>query len=325
MNESVNKKDAILVAGNDKLAFSITVCLLKAGHKVLLYAPNREKVLESIEQHVIDSIQFTHDPLTLHNLVINTELNKREAYNMAIVITPENPDDKKSVVAQLEKVLPVDATIAINTESILLSEIQNGAENPGRIIGANWVEPAHTTFFLEIISNKICRQQLVNDFYSIAKQSWKKDPYVVNTDFGIRARLMSALIREAFYLIENGYVSFEDVDRACRNDAGYYLPFAGNFRYMDLMGTYIYGIVMKDMNPDLSKDRHIPQFFTDIISKGGQGMENNIGLYEYKDDAAEKWKELSRTFSYQIEEIIDKYPFKYLEKELKTENKITPV
>ena len=91
---------------------------------------------------------------------------------------------------------------------------------------------------------------------------------------------------------------------------------------MDLMGTYIYGLVMKDMNPDLSKDRHIPQFFTDIISKGGQGMENNIGIYKYKADTAKKWKQLSRTFSYQIQHVIEKYPFKYLEKEF--ENK-TPV
>lgn len=321
MSKTENKKEAILVAGNDKLAFSITVCLLQAGHKVLLYTSKRQKALESIEVHLIDCNRFTQHPLTLHNLVINTELNKREEYKIAIAITAENRDDKRSVVEQLEKVLPGNAIIAINTESIILTEIQKGSKNPARIIGVNWAEPAHTTYFLEIIYNVITRKELVNDFYSVAK-NWKKDPYVVKTGYSIRGRMMSALIREAFYLVENGYVSFEDVDRACRNDAGYYLPFAGNFRYMDLMGTYIYGIVMKDMNPDLSKDTHIPGFFTDIISGGGSGMENK-GFYDYKDGEAEKWNELSRTFSYQIQGIIEKYPFKYLEQEPQPKNKTT--
>lgn len=321
MSENLNKKEAILVAGNDKLAFSITVCLLQAGHKVNLYTRDEKKALEKINEHIADIFNFTFFTLPLDNLVINTELNAKEDYNAAIVITPENLTDKKIIIEELEKVLPVNSIIAINTESIFLSDIQKVAKNPARIIGVNWVEPAHTTYFLEIIYDVITPEELVNDFYSMAKE-WKKDPYAVKKGFSIRGRMMSALIREAFYLVENGYISFEDVDRACRNDAGYYLSFAGNFRYMDLMGTYIYGLVMKDMNPDLSKDRHIPQFFTDIISKGGQGMENNIGIYKYKADTAKKWKQLSRTFSYQIQHVIEKYPFKYLEKEF--ENK-TPV
>lgn len=319
MKESVNDNQEILVAGNDKLTYSITVCLLQAGNKVNLYTPDKEKALESINQHVSDIFVFTSEILALDGLIINTKLNKREDYPLAIIITGENLNDKRSAVEELEKVLPADAVIAINTESISLGDIQDGSENPSRIIGVNWVEPAHTTYFLEIICNERSDQELVDHFHSIAKQ-WKKDPYVLKTGYSIRGRMMSALIREAFFLIEDGYVGFEDVDRACRNDAGYYLPFAGNFRYMDLMGTYIYGLVMKDMNPDLSKNRHIPEFFTNILSAGGDGM-NNKGFYKYKDGEAEKWNELSRTFSYQIQEIIEKYPFKYLEKDLQTANK----
>lgn len=321
MTETGNKKEAILVAGNDKLAFSITVCLLQAGHSVNLFTADEKKALEKINEHAADIFNFTSAALDLDDLIINTELNEKEDYKIAIAITHENINEKKAVVQRLEKVLASNAILAINTESILLDDIQQGSKNPSRILGVNWVEPAHTTFFLEIIYNTFTREEPVNEFYSLSR-SWKKDPYVIRTGYSIRGRLMSALIREAFYLVRNGYVSFEDVDRACRNDAGYYLPFAGNFRYMDLMGTYIYGLVMKDMNPDLSKDRDIPGFFTDIISNGGKGMENNKGFYQYKDGEAQKWDALSRTFSYQIHDVIEKYPFNYLKEGL-PENKIT--
>jgi len=324
MNERVNTKGPVLVAGNDKLAFSITVCLLLAGQKVNLYTQDEEKALENINLHFADIFNLTSVTRTLVDLVINTEISEQEEFKVAIVITNENLTEKKSAIEQLEKVLSPNAIIAINSESILLNEIQESSKYPARVIGANWVEPAHTTFFLEIIYNVITRKELVNDFYSMAKE-WKKDPYIVKNGYGIRGRVMSALIREAFYLVENGYVSFEDIDRACRNDAGYYLPFAGNFRYMDLMGTYIYGLVMKDMNPDLSKERHIPEFFNNIISSGGQGMENRKGFYVYEDGEVQKWNELSRIFSYQIQKIIAKYPFAYLEKNLHSENETKSV
>ncbi|MGH2645825.1 MAG: 3-hydroxyacyl-CoA dehydrogenase family protein, partial [Chitinophagaceae bacterium] len=105
--------------------------------------------------------------------------------------------------------------------------------------------------------------------------------------------------------------SVEDIDRACRNDAGYYLPFAGNCRYMDLMGTYAYGMVMQELNPDLSKDGEVAPFFKRIVEQGGMGMQNGNGFYQYDANEAKKWDQKFRRFSYQIEKIISKYPFNY--------------
>jgi 3-hydroxybutyryl-CoA dehydrogenase len=51
---------------------------------------------------------------------------------------------------------------------------------------------------------------------------------------------------------------------------------------MDLMGTYAYGLVMKDLNRELSKDTKLPDFIDAIIREGGSGMENNNGFYKYE-------------------------------------------
>ncbi len=214
------------------------------------------------------------------------------------------------MIAQLEKGVAPNVPIAINTESIPLGAIQAGAQNPARIIGANWAEPAHTTLFLEIITSDYTLPGVVQEFADFARLFWQKDPYIV-WDCGVRARLMGAMIREACFLIENGYASVADVDRACRNDAGYYLPFAGNFRYMDLMGTAVYGLVMQDLNRELSKDRHLPQFFRKVMEQGGLGMDNNRGFYTYRPGEPDRWAETLRQFSYQIQQLMRKYPFNY--------------
>ena len=315
MKRTNPKIETILVSGNDKMAVSITVCLLKAGYKVFLYTDDKEEALKSIQQHASDIASISSVALDLVYLEIGTELEKRD-YSWAIAITEEDLNGKMYAIREIERAIPDAALIAINTETIPLTDIQNGSRHPERILGANWVEPAHTTYFLEVITNSVNRHELVMDFCSAARQHLQKDPYIVKSGCGSRAKVMGALIREAFYLVENGYVTFEDVDRACRNDAGYYLPFAGNFRYMDLMGTYIYGLVMKEMNPDLSKERYLPGFFKDIVAGGGEGMKNLKGFYEYKNGDVEEWNKLSRTFSYQVNKIISKYPFNYLEEDL---------
>ena len=118
---------------------------------------------------------------------------------------------------------------------------------------------------------------------------------------------MYAMMREGIHLVENGYATIEDIDRACRNDAGYYLPFAGNFRYMDLMGAYMYGVVMQDLNPELSKNKHIPEFCRKLFQSGAEGMRDGKGFYEYEEGEAEEWEKKFRKFSYEIKDVISKY------------------
>lgn len=234
-----------------------------------------------------------------------------KTFDMAILVTEEDLEVKKNSIARLETALNSHALIAVNTETIGLDLLQKHAVSPDRIIGLNWTEPADTTFFLEIIANEVTNPAYADQLMQTAIDHWGKDPYIIHGNTGVRTRLLSAMIREAFYLVENGYATVEDVDRACRNDAGYYLPFAGNLRYMDLMGTYAYGMVMKDLNPELSTDQHLPAFLEKMISDKALGMESGKGFYDYQTGEAERWRQLLTKFSGEVKELIGRYPFKY--------------
>jgi 3-hydroxybutyryl-CoA dehydrogenase len=303
----------ILLIGNGNPVYSISVCLLKAKYKVVLHTENTSEARSSILQDLND-INNANGKNVLHEgrlKIKNSILKEYIDFKLAIVINEEELQKKREIVSQLESTLSGNAIIAINTESISLSEIQKDALHPERIIGLNWTEPAYTTQFLEIITGTIVSKDVLNQINKYAK-TWNKDPYTVQ-NFSVRSKLISAMIREAFYLVDNGYASIEDIDRACRNDAGYYLPFAGNCRYMDLMGTYAYGRVMKDLNPDLSKEQELPKFFTDILQEGGLGMQNGKGLYNYEPNEVKEWRKTFNEFSFKIEEIINKYPFSNME------------
>ncbi|MCF0069519.1 3-hydroxyacyl-CoA dehydrogenase family protein [Dyadobacter sp. CY261] len=276
MKESGQSSEPALVLGAHPIADSIQGCLSQAGQTVL------------------------------------TDLNADQAADvrLAILVTEEDADLKRQWIREIEAKVSGETLIAVNTETIGLDVLQANALYPERIIGLNWTEPADTTLFLEIIANDMTDATHVAYLEEIAQTSWNKDPYVIHGNTGIRMRLLAALIREAFYLVQNGYANVEDIDRACRNDAGYYLPFAGNLRYMDLMGTYAYGMVMKDLNSELATDTKLPGFFTEMVRRGEWGMEEGgKGFYQYDDGEVERWRELMGKFSLEIRELIGKYNF----------------
>lgn len=302
-----NNAKPVLITGNSKLQYSVCACLLRAGHEVTFFTGGADSDLNTIRNQINDLT--IGDDVNYSLLSVTNILDSEGKFDLAIAVTEENLSQKQKLINLLENHISTTTTICINTESLSLSALQANTINPERIIGLNWVEPAHTTLFLEIITNEISNKNAAQQVLDLAKTSWNKDPYLLVNDYSIRAKMISAMAREAFYLVENGFASVEDVDRACRNDAGYYLPFAGNFRYMDLMGTYAYGIVMKDLNPELSNDQQLPGFFNTILKDGGLGMENNKGFYNYQPRDEAEWQETSKNFSYSIMDVINKYPF----------------
>ncbi len=304
-------KKPVLVVGSGKLIISICVCLLKSGHSVVWQTEEGEEVLETIERYTSDIAAEILAHYRAGQLRIARSAATGDEYMLSIVGAGENEAEKKRLLAELELVLPSRAVIALMSESVALSVLQEEALSPERLFLVNWAYPAHTTLFLELVANERSDRGQAGQLLELANTAWGKDAYLVCGERSMRARMISAMVREAFYLVSNGYASLEDIDRACRNDPGYYLPFAGNFRYMDLMGTSAYGMVMKDLNRELANDTRLPDFFTALLQSGLDGMSGGEGFYRYTDKQVEQWQETFQRFSHQISEIIRRYPFSY--------------
>jgi 3-hydroxybutyryl-CoA dehydrogenase len=152
MKKIVIGSNSILVKGEGKLAFSVTACLLIGGYSVTLYISDVQKAFNCLNIHKHDIESVSSGTLNLDNLNIVDQFTASDYY-LAIAITSENIAEKQLVIKELEQKLSNKTLIAINTESIALSDIQVNAQHLDRIIGANWVEPAHTTLFLEVLYN----------------------------------------------------------------------------------------------------------------------------------------------------------------------------
>jgi 3-hydroxybutyryl-CoA dehydrogenase len=134
---------------------------------------------------------------------------------------------------------------------------------------------------------------------------------------------MYAMYREAFYLVENGYATVEDVDRTCRNDGGHWMPFCGLFRYMDITGLPAYYTVMKDLFPTLNNQTHVPKLIADIAENGGKGILNGKGFYDYTPEEANEWEKAYEEFAFEISRLSSKYPSNLVEKRLQQKQEIS--
>ncbi|MFA7471814.1 MAG: 3-hydroxyacyl-CoA dehydrogenase NAD-binding domain-containing protein [Spirosomataceae bacterium] len=300
---------SVLVLGEGRLVHSVTACLLRGGHSVTMVHDPPQKATTLVQQHIRTSDALLPSPIQPGNLEVfasPTSLNR--SFSLVILVTKDLVEEKLNAIASIEPLLNPDAIVAVNMESITLQELQPHVQAPERVIGLNWVEPAHTSFFLEIIGNVKTDKKVMEEIDRLGK-SWGKDPYTIEVGFSVRARLHAALTREALFLVRSGYADFEDIDRNCRNDAGYYLPFTGNMRYMDLMGTSAYGIVMKDLNPSLSKQQALDDETIKLAQSYPLGMRSGKGFFEYSPEEVEEWERKMETFSYQIHHLMKKYPF----------------
>lgn len=319
------------VVGLGLMGCSITTCLLMAGHPVIAVAPvavDLEHANKRITDHLVRSKEhglIQHDPEHyFKQLVITEDYGQLSECKLVIECTLENEAIKQSVYKKIEAVINDDTIVTSNTSAIPISTLQRLTQKPARFFGLHWAEPSHTTRFLEIICGELSDQTKATWLYHLSHK-WGKEPTLVRKDIRgfITNRLMYAMYREAMHLVEQGYASVEDVDRACRNNTGYWMTLVGVFRWMDLTGVPAYHTVMKDLFPTLHNGTEVPELIDKIVREGGRGVANAHGFYDYTPEEAKLWEETFTEFSYEIRQLALKYPVDVVKKKLtaKKDNK----
>lgn len=312
----INNNSTIGIVGLGLMGSSIAAALLLNGQKVIALSPIASKIDQEAPARVQDSIEEcikegltnrSRDEL-IDNISYTSDYAKLKGCWLVMECVFEDLLIKKDVYAKIEKNVGESVIITSNTSAIPITTLQNHLIIPERFFGMHWAEPAYTSRFLEIVCGEKSPVQIGEELHAIAID-WGKEPTLVRKDVRgfITNRIMYAMYREALNLVENGFATIEDVDRACKNDGGHWMTFCGLFRYMDLTGLKAYHAVMKDLFPELSNSGDVPKLIDDIAKEGGNGISNGIGFYNYSEEEAKKWEEAFKRFAFDINRLSLKY------------------
>ncbi|MBD3629050.1 3-hydroxyacyl-CoA dehydrogenase family protein [Cyclobacterium sp.] len=312
------------IIGLGLMGSSIAACMLMAGHPVVgveLLPDAMEAGAHRVRNHfklaaekgLIQGKAETY----LKNFSVSGDLEALKNSQLVIESIKEDKQLKSEIFQILDGIVGKDTLITTNTSAIPITALQQFVSNPGRFFGLHWMEPAYTTRFLEVICGENSDPEKAQFLYNLG-DLWQKETVLVKKDLPgfIANRLMYAMYREAMYLVDGDYATVEDVDRACRNVAGYFLPMMGVFRWMDFTGIGSYREVMKDLFPTLNNDAAPGKVINEIVDAGGKGIFNGHGFYEYTPEEREIWQELYNEFSYEIRELTLKYPADIIHKKL---------
>tara|TARA_Y100001970_G_scaffold289934_1_gene421831 strand:+ start:248 stop:1189 length:942 start_codon:yes stop_codon:yes gene_type:complete len=181
---------------------------------------------------------FNKKKINLKNFSFVTSL--KEALEDADFIqecAPENYKLKTKLMESIGKYSKLNTIISSSSSGLLPSKIYKKCKNPSRTIIAHPFNPVYMLPGVEIIPGKKTNSRVIkkaNNFY----KSISMNPILLKKELPgyLSDRLQEALWREALHIVNDGYASTKDLDRAIEDGPGMRWSLMGTFLTFHLAG-----------------------------------------------------------------------------------------
>lgn len=311
-----SSKIIIGVVGLGLMGRSIVTALLLSNHEIKAIAPIPEDMIsastgirEQLEHCEKSGLLSKSVNFYLAQLQISEDYTQLNRCGLVIECVIENIEIKSSVYERIAAAVTKETIIASNTSAIPITVLQKSISYPERFLGIHWAEPAYMTPFLEITCGDLTFATNADWIYEIA-HGWGKEPTLLRKDIRgfVTNRLMYAVYRELFNLVENKKASIEDADKVFKYDVGSWITMMGIFQRMDFEGLEDYPEIFRNLFPELSNADEVPEMMQEMIRKEARGIHNGIGLYDYTEEEARKWEEAFALFNKDIYKLATSFP-----------------
>jgi len=278
--------------GAGTMGAGMGLCFAQAGYEVVLYdvkdeqlewarerISNSQKVLVAEELVTIEDAQAAWD-----RIAATTDLAQAlDGVEYVLEAAPESLELKQDLFQEMETLCPPDTILATNTSGLSITEIASVCRHPERVGGMHWANPAEIVPLVEVIRGAETSDNTIDVIYRVTEKLGKV-PVRVNKDVpGFASnRLQFAVLREALYLVQEGIVSPEDVDRTLKNGVGFRYPWLGPLETADLGGLDTFHSVAQYLLPALSTMQSTPDFFDELVEEGKLGIKTGEGFYDYQ-------------------------------------------
>ena len=187
-------------------------------------------------------------------------------------------DAKKELFAKVAKLAPPEAIIVSNSSTFVPSSMATATGKPAKFANLHYFNPALHMDLVEIVVGPESSPDTIESLKNFADKIGKKSITVQKEIEGfIVNRLFGALTTEAWFLVENGYATVEDIDTAAEKGLGHPM---GAFRTMDLAGLdTIYSIRLAKFKAGTGATP--PKILEEKVKKGELGRKTGKGFYTY--------------------------------------------
>jgi L-gulonate 3-dehydrogenase len=148
---------------------------------------------------------------------------------------PEQLDLKRAMFGELDRLARDDAILASSTSAIPASQFTEGLAGRARCLVAHPVNPPHLVPVVELCGAPSTAPATIERAHAIMTDIGQV-PIIVRRELDgfILNRLQGALLTEAMRLVEEGYVSPDDLDKTIKDGLGLRWSFMGPFETIEL-------------------------------------------------------------------------------------------
>ena len=283
------------IIGGGAMGSGIAQVFAQAGHSVVLYDTNQE-ALDRSKQNLANTFvklvakeKYTAEQAeTIQNSIEYAQsLDAFATIDLMIEAIVENLDVKKSVFKQVEAIVSADCILASNTSSLSIASIASSCENPSRVIGIHFFNPAPLMALVEIIPAVQTREGLAEEVKALI-QSVKKLPVITKDTPGfIVNRVARPFYGEAIRILEEGVADAETIDFAMTSLGGFRM---GPFELMDFIGHDVnYRVTESVFEAFFYDPRFKPSFSQKRLFEAGYyGRKSGRGFYNYAEGVEKK-------------------------------------
>jgi 3-hydroxyacyl-CoA dehydrogenase len=235
--------EKIAIIGSGLIGRAWATVFARAGHPVKLYdaAPGAaDKAIGLIREGLQELKEFgliSESPDAVGKRV-TAAATLAEAVGDADYVqenTSENLEVKREVYRQMDAAAPAHCILASSTSTIQTSRFSEGLKGRHRCIVAHPVNPPHIVPIVEISPapwtspEVVAKTRALHDKVGQVAITVKKEieGFILN-------RLQAALLLESWRLVQEDYVSVEDLDKCIKDGLGLRWSFMGPFETIDL-------------------------------------------------------------------------------------------
>lgn len=281
------------VVGAGAMGSGIAQIASQAGHQVVLYDLSQSVLdqsalkLAKIMTRLVEKKRVKHEDAGLiqDRISRTTEIDLFKGCDLVIEAVVENINVKHIVFQQIESIVNAECIIASNTSSLSITALAAGCQNPERVVGLHFFNPAPLMPLVEIIPGIQTSHLIPTHLLSLMKD-WGKSPVVAKDTPGfIVNRVARPFYSEALRILDEGIADIPTIDTVVRR-LGFKM---GPFQLTDLIGHDVNYAVTESVFKSFYFDPRFMPSITQLklVEAGWFGRKAGKGFYNYSESLEE--------------------------------------
>jgi len=278
--------NTICVIGAGTMGSGIAQTAAQNGFYTLLFDINAE-VLENAKLSIQKSLQYllnnekissAEKEAIYHRIKFVTDTNDCLA-DIIIEAIVEKVDAKVAIFNQLAELNHSEVIFATNTSSLSISQIQAKIQQPQRVLGMHFFNPAPIMKLVEVVKGEQTTDAVAETVYNLCLQMQKTPVMCKDIPGFIVNRVARHYYLEAMKLVENNIATIETVDEIMQA-SGFKM---GPFKLMDLIGMDINLAVSQSLYDACNEAPRFKPSSLQInkVANGDLGKKTGKGFYSY--------------------------------------------